>query len=63
KVTGMWFGAARTQIDPFEMAPLDDPLRLKDVLLVTVPEKPTAAPSEEAKGAAEVMKKVDDKDL
>ena len=63
KVTGMWFGAARTQIDPFEMAPLDDPLRLKDVLLVTVPEKPSATPSEEAKGAAEVMKKVDDKDL
>ena len=62
-VNEVWFGAARQQLDPKEMAPLDDPLRLKELFVVMVESEGNAAPSDEAKGASEVMKKVDDKDL
>ncbi len=62
-VDELWFGAARQQLDPKEMAPLDDPLRLKELFVVMDAAEGNAALSDEAKGASAVMKTVSDKDL
>ena len=62
RVKGVWFGAARKQINPKEMVKLDGNFKLKDISLVTIPEDDATA-SDESSHAAATMKTVDDKDL
>ena len=63
KVAGVWFGSAKWTLDPKELVPVSDPIRLKDVMLVRLPKENLPADRRMEAVAADVMKTVDDKDL
>lgn len=63
KVLGVWFGSAEWTLDPKEMVPVTDPIKLKDVMSVRLPAERVAPDKRLEAIAADVMKAVDDKDL
>ena len=63
KLLGAWFGSGEWTLDPKEMVPVTDPIRLKDVMIVKLPAE-TVSPEKRLEAvAADVMKTVDDRDL
>lgn len=62
ELVGFYFGSARQALDPLEMRPVTGNLRFGDVVAIS---KPLARPVSNKADlrAADVMKKVDDKDL
>jgi hypothetical protein len=63
KILGVWFGSAEWTLDPKEMVPVTDPIKLKDVMTVRLPAEQVAPDKRLEAVAADVMKTVEDKDL
>ena len=63
KLLGVWFGSAEWTLDPKEMVPVTDPIRLKDVMIARLPAEKVSPERRLEAVAADVMKTVSDKDL
>ena len=63
KVLGLWFGSGEWTLDPKEMVPVTDQIRLKDVMIVHLLDEKVSPEKRLEAIAADVMKTVSDKDL